>query len=82
MWSGFQAKKLNTRGELELKLAVYQDKPENQAELVPGPDPDQKNISIFFSKNQIRHLPCSERKRTAWFLNICPRKGVYQKTYN
>ena len=37
---------LNTREERE--LAVYKTKPENQAELVPGPDPDQKKI--FFQK--------------------------------
>ena len=42
MWSGFQAKKLNTRGELDLKLAANRAGPENQAGLVPGPDPDQK----------------------------------------
>ena len=40
MWSGFQAKKLNTRGELE--LAANRAEPENQAELVPGPDPEQQ----------------------------------------
>ena len=50
MSSGFQAKKLNTRGELE--LAANQAEPENQAEPVPGPDPDQKRkLQIFFSKN-------------------------------
>ena len=39
MWSGFQAKKLNTRRERE--LAQNQAEPENQAGLIPGPDPDQ-----------------------------------------
>ena len=41
MCSGFQAKKLNTRGELEFELAANLAEPENQAELVPGPDPDK-----------------------------------------
>ena len=82
MWSGFQAKKLNTRGELE--LAVNQAEPENQAEpknqaeLVPGPDPDQKRkFHIFFPKNQIRHYAHSVHKRTVWSVDICPIKGVY-----
>ena len=49
MWSGFQSKKLNTRRELQ--LAANQDEPENQAGLVPGPNPDQKNkFQIFFQK--------------------------------
>ena len=51
MWSGFQAKKLNTRREHELDHAQNQAEPENQAELVPGPDPDQKiKIQFFFKK--------------------------------
>ena len=33
----------------ECELAVYQAKPENQAELVPGPDP-KKNFKFFFKK--------------------------------
>ena len=41
MWSGFQAKKLNTSREFELELAENRAEPENQAGLVPGPDPDQ-----------------------------------------
>ena len=51
MWSGFQAKKLNTHIEHELELAANQAKPKNQAELVPGPDPDPKmNFKFFFQK--------------------------------
>ena len=42
----------------------------------------EKKISQFFSKNQIHHLPCSAHKRTAWFINICPRKGVYPMSHN
>ena len=34
MWSGFQAKKFNTRRELELDYAQNQAEPENQAGLV------------------------------------------------
>ena len=56
MWSGFQAKKLNTCGELE--LAANQAEPENQAGLVPGPDPDQiKNFAIFFQKIKSATMP-------------------------
>ena len=42
MLSGFQAKKLNTPGELELELATNRAELEIQAELVPVPDPEQK----------------------------------------
>ena len=42
MSSGLQAKKLTTHGELELEFAANQAEPENQADLVPGPDPEQK----------------------------------------
>ena len=74
MWSGFQAKKLNTHGELELEFAANRAEPENQAERVPGPDPDQKfKFKNFFSKNQIRHYARSPRERTACCVNICPR---------
>ena len=41
MRSGFQAKKLNTHGEHELELAANWAEPENQAEIVTGPDPDK-----------------------------------------
>ena len=44
MRSDFQAKKLNTHGEL--KLDVNWAEPENQAGLVPGLDPEpKKNLS-------------------------------------
>ena len=49
MGSGFQAKKLNTRGELE--LAANRAEPENQAGPVHGPDPQQnKNFKILFQE--------------------------------
>ena len=58
MWSGFQAKKLNTRWYHELELAVNQAEPENQAGLVPGPDPDQiKNFEIFSQKIKSATMP-------------------------
>ena len=42
---------MNTHREHELELAANWAKPENQAELVPGPDPDKiKNFKIFFQK--------------------------------
>ena len=79
MLGGFQAKKLNTR--VELKLAANRAEPENQAELVPGPDPDQKlKLQILFSKIQIGHYACSPLKRTDCCINICPRKGVLHFT--
>ena len=70
MWSGFQAKKLNTCGELELELAANQAEPENQAGPVPGPDHDQNQKFSFFSKNQTFSIAFSARKRAAWFINI------------
>ena len=49
MWSGFQAKKLNTRRELERELAANRADPENQAEHVRGPDPEKvKDVKKFF----------------------------------
>ena len=82
MWSGFQAKKLNTRGELELELAANRAEPENQAELVPGLDPDQKyKFKNFFSKNQTYPIACSARERATWFTNICPKKGVFHLSH-
>ena len=52
MWSGFQTKKLNTCGELELDHAQNQAEPENQAGLVPSPDADQKKkwVDTLWSK--------------------------------
>ena len=58
MWSDFQGKKLNNRRELELEPAVNRAEPENQAGLVPGPDPDQiKNFEIFFQKIKSATMP-------------------------
>ena len=39
----------------------------------------EKNFEIFFSKYQIRHNARSPRERTAYYVNICPRKGGCQK---
>ena len=56
MWSDFQVKKLNTRGELE--LAANQVEPENHAGLVPGRDPDKiKKIQFFFQKIKSATMP-------------------------
>ena len=72
MKSGFQAKKFNTYGEFELELAANRPESENQAELVPGPDHDQKlDFKIFFSKNQIHHIARSARNRSACCVNVC-----------
>ena len=58
MWSGFQAKKLNTHGELELELAANRAEPENQADLVPVPDPEQKlNSNFLFQKIKSATMP-------------------------
>ena len=55
---GFQDKMLNTHGEHELELAANQAEPENQAGLVPGPDPDPKKISNFiFQKIKSATMP-------------------------
>ena len=39
---------MNTHGQHELELAENRVAPENQAELVPGPDPDKIENVIFF----------------------------------
>ena len=52
MWSGFQAKKLNSRGERELEFAANRAEPERQA----GPDPDQKQNLIFFFAMPFHHV--------------------------
>ena len=58
MWKGFQAKRLNTRVELELEFAANWAEPENQADLVPSPDPDQKiKFLIFFQKFKSGTMP-------------------------
>ena len=42
---------MNTHRELELELAANWAEPENQIELVPGPEPDKiKNFKITFYK--------------------------------
>ena len=45
---------MNTHGEHELELAANRAEPENQAELILGPNPDKTKIKFFFSKNHIR----------------------------
>ena len=52
MWSGFQAKKFNTRGEHELDHAQNQAEPENQAGLVPDSDPEENFENWFLIKSQ------------------------------
>ena len=68
MWSGFQAEKLNTRGELVVAA--------NQAEPVPGPDHHDKKNSTFFQKITYP-IACSAHKGAAWIIKICLRKGVF-----
>ena len=42
---------MNTHGDHELEVAANRAEPENQAELVPGPDADpKKNFKFFFFK--------------------------------
>ena len=61
MWGGFQAKKLNTRRERY--HAQNQAEPENQAGLVPGPDPDlEKNFGIFFQNIKSATMPVQHAK--------------------
>ena len=63
MWSGFQAKKLNTRGQLKLDHAQNQAEPGNQAGLVPGPDPDpEENFKFFFQKFKPTTMPVQHVK--------------------
>ena len=41
------------RGQHELVLAANRAEPENQAELVPGPDPDKKKLQNLFSTSKV-----------------------------
>ena len=58
----------------EREFAANQAEPENQAGLVPGPDPVKK-IHFPPKKNGTYPNACSPRERTAWCVNTCPRKG-------
>ena len=87
MWSGFQAKKLNTCGELE--LAVNQAEPENQAEpknqaeLVPGPDPDRKkNFKFFFKKIKSASMPDHHVKGQPTASTYVREKGCIKNNSN
>ena len=54
---------MNKYGEFELDHAQNQAEPENQAELVPGPDPDQiKNFKFFFQKIKSATVPVKHEK--------------------
>ena len=54
---------MNTHGEHELELAANRAEPENQAGLVPGPDPNQKqNFKILFQKIKSASMPVQHMK--------------------
>ena len=77
MWSGFQAKNVNTYGEFELDHAQNQAEPENQAGLVPGPDPDQKkNVEIIFKKSNPQLCPFSTWKDSLLCQHMSEKSGV------
>ena len=81
MWSGFQAKKLNTRGELE--LAANQAEPENQAGPVPGPDPHQiKSFNFFFQKIKSATMPDHHVKGQPAASTYVREKGCIKKDSN
>ena len=83
MWYGFQAKKLDTRGELELELAENWAEPENQAGLVPGPDPEPKKISnFFFQKIKSATMPDHHVKGQPAAPTYVQEKGCLKKDSN
>ena len=54
----FRPKNFNTRGQHELELAATWAEPENQTELVTGPDRDKiKNFKFFFQKTKSGSMP-------------------------
>ena len=70
MWSDFHCQKLNTRRELD--HAQNQAERENQAGLVPGPDPDpEENFEIFFEL-----CPFSTWKDSLLRRHISEKRGV------
>ena len=72
---------MNTHREHELELAANRAEPENQAELVPGPDPDKiKMFKLFFQKIKSATMPMKgqpaasthvREKRVSKFLWTC-----------
>ena len=77
MWSSFQTKKLNIHRELELELAANLAELENQAELVPGPDPEKmKQIRIFFKKWNLRPSSFSTQEDIGICACIAKIRGV------
>ena len=73
MWSGFQVYKLNTRREFELQLIENWNQPENQADLIPGPDHDKKiEFQILFQKS----IACSAGKGQPAASTYVREKGV------
>ena len=54
----FRPKNFNIRGQHELELAATWAEPENQTELVTGPDRDKiKNFKFFFQKTKSASMP-------------------------
>ena len=59
----FSGQKLNTCRKLELDLATNWAETENQAGLVPAPNPDQKkNFEFFFQKIKSTTMPVQHEK--------------------
>ena len=68
---------MNTSRELELDHAQNQVEPENQAGLVPGPDPDQKqNFPFFPPKIKSTTMPVLHVKGQPGASTYVREKGV------
>ena len=67
---------MNTRGKHELELAANWAEPENQTELVPGPDHDKKiNFKFFFQKIKSGTVPVHHVKGQPAALTYVQKKG-------
>ena len=81
MQSGFHCKKLITC--IELEHAQNQAEPENQAGLVPGPDPHQmKNFKFFFQKIKSTTMPVHHVKGQPAASTYVREKGCVKKYSN
>ena len=74
---------MNTCGKLELEFAANRGKAENQAELVPGRDPDkQKNFKIFIQKIKSGTMPVQHEKGQPAASTHVREKGCIKKDSN
>ena len=82
MWSGFQAKKLNTHEEFELQLAANRAEPENQAWLYLALTLSKKKYKIFFQKIKSATMPIHHVKGQPAASTYVREKGCVKKYSN